>query len=170
MLIAPVVHVDAINRDMLNDCLAGWGHRMGPLRRPVYMNEWLYGLFHNGECVAVAAAAQLIGTHAGGLSRSEAFELARLCAVRPHINRGWLRIWREFVAPAIARQHGYRFVISYQHKTMHSGNLYRFDGWQRIGESRSGSDKRSGRRGYSKVIWCWEFESPAPDHSGTGLP
>jgi hypothetical protein len=32
----------------------------------------------------------------------------------------------------------------------------RFDGWRRVGFSRSGIDQRSGRRGRNKWIWLWE--------------
>lgn len=63
-----------------------------------------------------------------------------------------LRLWREFVFPAM----GYQFAISYQDAALHSGNLYRFDGWTRIGYSSSGTDARSGRRGRNKFIWQWE--------------
>jgi antitoxin VapB len=131
---------------------------MGPWERPPEFAEWFHGLRHNGELVAVLAAGQLIrATTCGGLTRAEAFELGRVCAARRNINRAALRLWREFVAPAIAHAHGYRWVISYQDAKLHKGDLYRFDGWKQLGASRSGTDQRSGRKGRSKIIWGWEI-------------
>jgi len=51
---------------------------------------------------------------------------------------------------------GYPFAISYQDADLHNGNTYRFDGWKRIGRSKSGVDTRSGRKGRDKIIWLWQ--------------
>lgn len=155
MLVPPIVSLDRIERHELNLCLIAWQHKMGAWTRPFEQVEWLHGLRHNGELVAVTAAAQLMRERCGGFDRSQAFELGRVCAARPHINRAMLRLWREFVFPAICTAHGYGFVISYQDAVLHSGNLYRFDGWRLVGASRSGTDARSGRKGRSKKIWAW---------------
>lgn len=61
----------------------------------------------------------------------------------------------SFVFPVLARERGYRWAVSYQDGALHSGNLYRFDGWVRIGRSRSSVDPRTGRKGRNKVIWGW---------------
>lgn len=160
MLFAPLVSLDAIDRAELNDCLQRWEHKMGTWRRPPELSEWFHGLRHDGELVAVMAAGQLIrATTVGGLTRAQAFELGRVCAARPHINRAALRLWREFVAPAIARAHGYQWIISYQDAKLHTGNMYRFDGWKKLGVSRSGTDQRSGAKGRSKIVWGWEMQS-----------
>lgn len=153
-MLPPLIHMEAINRDLLNRCLVDWQHKMGEWNRPIF-REWLTGLFHNGKPVAVLAASVLIRKTCGGMVREDAFELGRVCAVRPGINRAAVRLWREFVFPDICRSGGYKAVISYQDAILHSGDLYRFDGWKRIGTSRSGTDKRSGRKGRSKVIWAY---------------
>jgi len=105
--------------------------------------------------VAVTAAARLIPEATAGLTRDEAFELGRVCAARRDLNRVTLRLWREFVFPALCKAHGWKWVISYQDAALHSGDLYRFDGWVKLGHSSSGSDARSGKRGRGKVIWGW---------------
>lgn len=152
----PYVTLEPIERSELNQCLTEWGHQMGAWERPL-MKEWLTGLFHHGRPVAVLAAASLIRERCGGFSRSEAFELGRVCAARRDINRAALRLWREFVFPDICRSNGYRAVISYQDAALHTGDLYRFDGWRKLGESSSGTDSRSGRKGRKKVIWGYDF-------------
>ena len=151
----PFQHVafEPIDRDDLNSCLSAWKHRMGELRRPT--RGWDHGLRHGGELVAVVATDTLIRPKVAGFDRHQAIELSRLCAVRPDICRVVLRLWRLFVFPAIAQERGCVWAISYQDSALHSGNLYRFDGWVRLGVSRSGVDPRTGRRGRSKVIWGW---------------
>lgn len=152
MLAPPIAHIEAIDRPTLNRALVSWGHQMGPWGRPEFGKPWLHGLYHNGHLVAVTAAAALIPAEVCGLSRDQAIELGRLCAVRPDLCRAMLRLWREFVFPAL----GFAWVISYQDAVLHSGNTYRFDGWTRLGTSSSGTDARSGKRGRRKVIWGWQ--------------
>lgn len=159
LLIPPLVSFDAIPLGELNRCLVAWGHAMGPWERPDYGTARFHGMRHHGELVAVTAADCLIKPTCAGLSRADAFELGRVCAVREHLNRAALRIWREFVFPALCREHGFAWVVSYQDAILHSGDLYQFDGWVRLGVSRSGTDKRRGKRGRSKVIWGWHADS-----------
>lgn len=142
-----------IDRDRLNDCLLAWGHRMGPVRRP--SAGWSHGLFDGADLLAVVATDTLIRPRVAGFDRREAVELSRLCAARPDLCRVALRLWRAFVFPALCEAHGLRWALSYQDAALHSGNLYRFDGWARVGRSRSGTDPRTGRRGRDKVIWGW---------------
>jgi hypothetical protein len=158
MLFPPLVGFDIIPRDELNDCLIRWDHKMGPLNRPDYGQSVAHGLRHHGELVAVTATEGLITPQTCGLHRDEAFELARVCAVRPHLCRPVLRIWREFVFPAVAKAWDCSWAISYQDAVLHSGGLYRHDGWLRIGFTSSGTDPRSlggPRRGRKKVVWAW---------------
>lgn len=145
MLVPPIAHLEAIDRGTLNLALHGQWHR------PEFRASLFHGLFHNGQLVAVTAADALIRETCAGLDRTEAIELGRLCAARPGLCRVMLRLWREFVFPAL----GYRWVVSYQDAVQHSGNLYRFDGWIKLGTSSSGTDQRSQRRGRRKVIWGW---------------
>ena len=108
------------------------------------------------------AAGALIRERVAGLSRAEAVELGRLCAATPHLCRPMLRLWREMVLPDLARAYGYRWAVSYQDAALHTGNLYRFDGWVRLATSRSGTDPRSGRKGRNKVIWGWQIPMEKP--------
>jgi hypothetical protein len=155
MFLPPLISFDVIEKAELNHCLTAWNHKMGPWNRPNFGSEAFHGLRHHDELVAVTAAARLIPEKTADLNRDDTFELGRICAVRPGLNRVALRIWREFVFPAMCQAHGWSWVISYQDAVLHSGDLYRFDGWLRLAVSRSGTDQRSGRKGRNKVIWGW---------------
>jgi hypothetical protein len=159
MLVPPIAHLAEVDLDVANRCLVAWGHRMGPFNRPY--DTWCHALFEHGEPVAVVIAATLVRETCAGLDRSQAIELARLCAARPHLCRPALRLWREMVLPALARAHGYSWAVSYQDAVLHTGDTYRFDGWLSMARSRSGTDQRSGRKGRSKVIWGWPISAEA---------
>jgi len=135
MLILPVVHIEAIDRAELNRWLSAWGHRMGEFHRPSYAIEAHHALMHNGRPVAVTAASETVREVVGqtGIRREQCVELARLCAARPHLCRAMLRLWREFVFPAVADVHRRQIAISYQDADLHTGQTYRFDGWRMIG-------------------------------------
>lgn len=156
-LVAPLASFEPIPVDQLNTCLLIWDHKMGPLRRPYGQFDRAYGLFHDGRIVGVVSTSALVRETAAGLTRAQCCELSRLCASRPDLCRVVLRLWREFVFPTLGKP----WAISYQDASAHSGNLYRFDGWVRLGASRSGTDTRSGRRGRSKVIWGWSADPAA---------
>ena len=163
LLIDPFVSFDTINRDELNDCLVTWGHKMGPIMRPEYRKPVDFGIRHHGELVAVVACDSLIRDTCG-LTRDDAFELSRLCAARPGICRAAIRLWREFAYPEIARAWGAPWGISYQDAIQHSGNLYRFDGWVRLGFTTSGIDPRAlpGTAPVrKKVVWGWNADPEA---------
>ena len=158
MMIAPVVHIERINRDQLNRCLVDWGHRMGPFTRPAYAIDAHYALFHNGAAVAVTSASDTVREVVAqtGLRRDQCVELARLCAARPHLCRPMLRLWREFIFPALAERHGRQIAVSYQDEALHSGDVYRFDGWAMIGKGGgTGTDNRTGRKGRKLGVWAW---------------
>lgn len=151
-LISPPVGFEPIGLEEMNDRLVAWGHKMGPLNRAIGSGPH-YGLFHESRCVGVVASATSVReTIAGlGLPREAAIELARLCCERRDLCRVVLRLWREFVFPMLGRP----WAISYSDSALHSGDLYRFDGWVRLGVSRSGTDQRTGRKGRNKVVWGW---------------
>lgn len=158
MLFAPAIHVDAIDRAELNRLLVRWGHRMGPYRRPAYAFEAHHALFERGEPVAVAAAGETVREVVGqtGIRREACVELVRLCAARPGLCRPMLRLWREMLFPAIGAAHGRALAVSYQDEALHSGDLYRFDGWLLVGRGGGGgADRRTGRRGRRMKIWAW---------------
>jgi len=157
-MIAPLITFDQIDLGEANRCLLAWAHKMGPLGRGNISQDVHYAMFEEGRPVAVALASGLVRECVGGvgaehLNRANTIELARLCAVRPHLCRAALRLWREFVFPRL----GYRYAMSYQDADLHNGNTYRFDGWRRIAFARGGgTDARSGRKGRDKWVWIWE--------------
>lgn len=157
MLLSPIAHLDTIDSDALNRSLVAWGHKMGPLKRPG-QEPWFHGLRAHGELVAVVAASRLVNATAAGFNRDTALELSRVCAARQDLCRVVLRLWREFVFPDLCRAHGYEWAISYQDAALHSGDLYRFDGWVRVAFSHSGTDRRSGRPGRDKWVWGWHAD------------
>jgi hypothetical protein len=154
-LIDPLVSFDAIGLDELNACLVAWEHKMGPWTRPAFGREAFHGLRIHGELVAVTAAARLIPAATAGFSRDEAVELGRVCAGRKWMNTVAVRLWREVVFRGLCRAYGFRWAISYQDRKLHTGGLYRWDGWVWLGQSSSGSDARSGAPGRQKNIWGW---------------
>lgn len=158
-LLGPLVAFDAIDPDQLNRCLVAWGHKMGPLHRPRF-GEFggAHGLYHEGQLVAVTAHEKMIAAQTCGLTRADAFELARVCAARPGLCRVALRLWREFVFPAAAGIGRFSWAISYQDRAEHRGTLYRMDGWVRLGHTSSGTDHRGRegtRHGRRKTVWGW---------------
>lgn len=153
----PIAALVTIELAEANQLLIAWQHKMGPVCRPNGY-ERSQVLLHNGDPVAVTVTSSLVRQNVGGrpdLTRENTIELSRLCAARPSLCRVMLRLWREMVFPAL----GYTYAISYQDADLHTGNTYRFDGWQRVAYSHSGTDTRSGRKGRNKWIWLWELPS-----------
>lgn len=151
----PIASLHEITLDEANAALVEWGHQMGPFNRP-NAHVWCHGLHHGADLVAVTITSALVmPTAAGGFTRQDAGELARLCAARPGLCRVALRLWREFVWPSVAARQGWRWAISYQDEALHTGETYRCDGWRRVARSHSGTDRRSGRPGRDKVVWAW---------------
>lgn len=148
----PATWFDVISLGTANSLLEEWGHRMGPLRRPIN-GDTAHALVHRGSPVAVTIASTLIRANVGGglahLTRETTVELSRLCASRPGLCRVALRLWREMALPELP----FSAAISYQDADLHNGDTYRFDSWRRAGYSHSGTDSRSGRRGRNKWIW-----------------
>lgn len=161
MLVPPIAHIESIDRAELNRLLVRWEHRMGEYTRPTYAFEAHHALFQNGEPVAVSAAGETAREVVGqtGITRAEAVELVRLCAVRRDLCRPMLRLWREMVLPGIASVHHRRIAVSYQDEALHTGDIYRFDGWQLLGKGGGGGiDARTGRSGRKMKIWGWPVE------------
>lgn len=147
-----------------NEMLLAWGHKMGALNRG-NQGALCHALTHEGKPLAVTTASNLIAARVGNcdwMTRENTIELSRLCAARGGLCRVALRLWREFVFPAL----GYEYAVSYQDADLHNGNTYRFDGWERVGRSRSGTDTRSGRPGRDKWVWAWPGK---PNAFGEGL-
>ncbi len=150
----PLVSFDVFDLQEANVLLSKWNHKMGPLHRG-NQTAICHALCIESRPVALTTASSLIAPVVGGvdgLTRENTIELSRLCAVGPGWCRVAVRLWRNVVFPML----GYRHAMSYQDADLHSGNTYRFDGWQRRGFSHSGTDTRSGRPGRDKYIWVWE--------------
>lgn len=152
MLIPALASFDAIDMDVANGLLERWHHKMGPCRRPSFGVLQAHALQFHGQPVGVVITSDLVRETCAGLSRQDAIELARLCCARRDTSRVLLRLWRLLVFPAYRR----RWAVSYQDASLHSGDLYRFDGWKVIGHSSSGTDPRGNRRGRRKRIWGYE--------------
>ncbi len=143
----------------LEDCnraLVAWGHKMGEMRRVDFGQEAAHGLLHDGRLVAVACTSGLVRESVGGapwLNRGNCVELSRVCAERPNLCRVVIRMWREFTWPDFKIP----AAVSYQDACLHSGDLYRFDGWEKIAESKGGGsvDQRTGRVGRDLIKWQW---------------
>jgi antitoxin VapB len=137
---------------------------MGPLNRPTEYGFGAHGLRHSGRLVAVTAWSALIRENCAGidfLPRETTTELSRVCAERPGLCRVAVRLWREFVFPGVCQARGHEWAVSYQDTHLHSGDLYRFDGWSKLGVFKSGGfDPRTGRKGRTGFVWGW---SPDPD-------
>ena len=156
-LLKQFVYVEQIGDGHVDEFLFANGHKMGSCLRPIG-KLLAHGLFVHDKLRAVAVTADLVAETCGGLTRSEAIELARLCADDPALCRVMLRLWREFVFPAFGRP----WAVSYQDEKLHSGNTYRFDGWRKIATGqRSGPDRRSNREGRVKTVWAWNKDSVA---------
>src|SRR5215212_34978 len=149
----PLCSFEEIELGQANACLVAWGHKMGALCRGK-QGAWCHALFSEGRPVAVTTASYLMSPRVGSLpqlKRGNTVELSRLCAERRGLCRVALRMWREFVFPALP----FSYAVSYQDADEHNGNTYRFDGWKRLGYSSSGPQSRSGLPGRRKYVWCW---------------
>lgn len=161
----PLACFDGVELHEANKLLVAWEHKMGPIRRPMNGSPRTGGgdeahvLFFEGVPVAVTVTSTLINKNVAqrrDLTRANTIELSRVCAARPHLCRVAIRLWREVLFPLLPHRH----AISYQDAVVHSGDLYRFDGWKCIVQSaRSGPDTRSGRKGRRKKVWLWSKPS-----------
>jgi hypothetical protein len=153
-LFRPTATFESIEQYDANLLLDRWGHKMGMLHRG-NQSAICHCLYHGDEPVGVTCASILIAPVVGGglsnLTRDTTIELSRLCASRAGLCRVVLRLWREFVFPAL----GYSHAISYQDADLHNGNTYRFDGWQRAARSRSGVNTRNQKPGRDKWVWVY---------------
>lgn len=171
-MLIPLVSFDRISQTQANFCLGEWAHKMGPCERPFPVQ--CFALRHEGYTRAVIMhgppVAPQIATEVMGqeLQRERTVEVVRLCAWKPGLCRVVLRLWREFVFPSLQKEGGIKWAISYQDAELHTGNTYRFDGWERIHYSSSGTDARSGRAGRKKWIWLWPPRETLPQYDSPG--
>jgi hypothetical protein len=161
----PLVSFDRIDNDLADHLLVKWGHWLGACNRP--FGRQSFGLQLAGAgLISVAVSASTVNPMCGGYDRVEVVELARLASHPDHcrwVCRVMLRLWRE-TAPAIwgADYWSCKAAVSYQNAVRHTGNLYRFDGWERLGEVRGGTaggNWTRGKRYDPKVVWGWKVTS-----------
>jgi hypothetical protein len=154
--------------DEVNRLLIEWGHKLGACRRP-FRSEG-FGLSVHGRIVAVAMSCSIVNGPVAGYLRTEVVELARLAASEPWANRVMLRLWREVCAPGW-RNWPVKAAVSYSHNAMHSGNLYRFDGWRKVRDDcgSSGGGAWSRKRYCTdavhgkKTLWIYEYTAQPPE-------
>jgi hypothetical protein len=162
----PLGVVAQIDLRVANDLLVRWGHRLGACRRP--FGQQAFALAAAGEPVAVAVSASIVSTTVASFRRDQVVELARLCSApgKAWASRVMLRLWRELGAP----RWPYWMVeaaVSYSQNAHHRGDLYRFDGWERVTD-RAGMTGGGGawtRPRYAvdaahgaKTLWVWRFD------------
>jgi hypothetical protein len=165
---SPVVF-DSVGLKDANALLVGWGHRLGALRRPFGTRAYL--MLVDGRPVSLALSASIVSATVAGYRRQQVVELARLCSAPGHAwaSRVMLRIWREVFAPRWP-DWPVLAAVSYSHNAHHRGDLYRFDGWARLGSNcgSSGGGAWTQRR-YAgdvvagpKTLWVWRYQPPTP--------
>lgn len=151
----PLVTFEPFDMADANRCLDKWGHKMGACRRGATARgggSFAHALNIGGQVVGVTVTSELIRETVAGaphITRENGIELARVCASRRDVCRVLVRLWRLAVLANLPHEWG----VSYQDAALHSGDLYRFDGWTRGAWSHSGMDARSGRKGRDKWIW-----------------
>lgn len=171
---APIMALYPITLDEANALLERWAHKLGPVDRPFHQEA--YALEVGQRRIAVATSGSIVNGPVAGYQREEVVELTRLAAAVPWANRVLLRLWREVCAPAWSSW-PIKAAVSYSHNTLHRGDLYRFDGWEKVrDDSRSGGGGQwtTSRRGNafanaSKTLWVWRYADARQDPQATPL-
>jgi antitoxin VapB len=160
--------VDEANRLIVDR----WQHKLGAVNRP--FRQEAYALELRGATVAVATSGSIVNGPVAGYERNEVVELTRLAGER-WATRIMLRLWREVCAPAwdcwpvLA-------AVSYSVNALHTGDLYRFDGWEKVREDAGATRPTAawGKPGVSrgaadgyKTLWVWRYDSHRGELRGT---
>jgi hypothetical protein len=164
LLVVPICGLFPVDLERANALLVEWGHRLGPVNRPFRSEAFVLNL--DGRAIAAAVSASIVSDTVAGYGRQEVVELARLGRdpAHPWVLRVMLRLWREVCAPRWACW-PVRAAISYSKNSMHAGDMYRFDGWEKgrtdCGSSGGGawSRKRYAEDAVhgSKTLWLWRY-------------
>lgn len=174
LLDVPIVGIHPIDMWNANRLLVEWGHKLGPCERP--FRQEAYALEVDARPVAVAVSASIVNGPVAGYDRQQVVELARLGASERWANRVMLRLWRECCAPRWACW-PVLAAVSYSVNAMHSGDLYRFDGWEKVrddaGGSRGGGTwtrKRDANEPVvgKKSLWVWRYPALAAVEASNG--
>jgi antitoxin VapB len=163
LLDVPMVGLYPCPIEEANRLLVEWGHRLGPVNRPFRQEGYVLEL--DGYPIAVATSGSIISPSVAGYQREEVVELTRLAAAKPWASRVMIRLWREVCGPRW-KSWPVKAAISYSHNLMHRGNLYRFDGWEKVttnaGSGGGGRWSRKRTRDEAvygpKTLWIWRYE------------
>lgn len=130
----PLVAVQAVDVADANRLLVQWGHPLGACNRPFHSDAHV--MLVDGAPIAATVSATTVSSTVAGYGRTEVVELARIGRApgQRWVMRPMLRIWREAIAPRWP-QWTVRTAVSYA-LPGHPGDIYRFDGWERIGTVR----------------------------------
>lgn len=151
-----------------DELLTSWDHPLGECNRPFGRQDFVFDL--DGYPIALATSASTVSKTVAGFTRYQVTELARIARHpdHPHILRVMLRLWRCYCAqrwpywPVSA-------AVSYAMPGT-TGDIYRFDGWERVGKcqvSRGGgtwtltSPKVSQIDDGVKTLWRYVYEDAA---------
>ena len=159
---------DTLDMDEGNRLLVKWGHRLGELHRP--FSSRCYVMLVDAEPVSLAMSASSMGTPVAGYQRRQVVELARLCSAPGHswATRVMIRVWREVFGP---RWPDWRpeAAISYHQNAHHTGNIYRFDGWEKLREDAGHPAGKTSTWSHSlkpgdpaygpKTLWLWRYRA-----------
>lgn len=160
--LAPAIGLYPISLRDANALLLEWRHKLGACERPFHSEA--YALEMHGSPIAVAISASIVSATVASYRRNEVVELARQAACVPWANRIMIRLWREVCAP-MWQCWPVQAAVSYSKNSTHSGDLYRFDGWEKVrddcGSSGGGtwSEKRSPDSALTgrKTLWLHRY-------------
>lgn len=144
----PIVTVEEVERDVVNDLFVRWQHPLGMCERPFGHNSHV--LIANGEIVAATHTASIVSptvqvewdNEGDPISavRKQTVELARIGRAdgAPWAMRVMLRLWRETIARQEWPHWPVKYAISYSIPG-YNGNVYRFDGWTKVKDCKRSS-------------------------------
>jgi hypothetical protein len=168
----PIVAWSRIENAEADARLSAWRHYLGPCNRP--FGKISFGLLYDGEIVSVAVAATIVKASCFGYKRTEVCELARCVSHPKHadMTRVMVRLFRKTVGQEWAQEYWpIRSILSYSRKDRHLGNIYRFDGWRRVTDTRAsrvgtGSHHSTpGKEIPAKTLWAWDIPQTATSES-----
>jgi hypothetical protein len=173
-----------ITRKQVNRHLRAWAHPLGAYDRPFGEQHWL--MIADGEPIAAASSASTVSATLWEKTwrRPECVELARIASnPRPRRFRNtraaqrslrvMLRAWTDWCAPLWEQRYWRPYTAISYALPGKAGNLYRFDGWLRVGKVKPwgaacGYSKPSRADQFDdglKTLWVYPWlqpETPGP--------